>query len=269
MTFLSYCLTVTKFLITTGGNDARIRNSELLHLSLKSDEQCFDWVDFPHDLTGATGGFIENTALVCGGYNDDLVMLDDCYSLNSESTTMSVKMSVKRCDAASIVLNETVLWVSGGDGSSIYYPEGTSTEYVKLEGTRPGPPLPIPLAGHAKIGINHTHSIIIGGRTDGFSGIENTFFFDHIYNSWSEGPMMLYQRHHHAAGMVIDDVTEERIIVVTGGIYLNQGFQSSTSEILLENRWILGKILHHQLLPCLLYKVSLSITRTLFAFFTL
>ena len=234
--FLSYYLTVTKFLITTGGNDARIRNSELLHLSLKSDEQCFDWIDIPHGLYGATGGFIGNTALVCGGYNDDVVMLDDCYSLNSESTSVAVKMSVKRCDAASIVLHETVLWISGGDGSSVYYPEGTSSEYVSIDGTRPGPSLPIPLAQHKKIGINDTHSITIGGRTDSFSGIVNTFFFDHKSNSWSEGPMMLHQRRRHAAGIVIDEVTSEVVIVVTGGE------TSSTTEILLENRWILGKI---------------------------
>ena len=126
---------------------------------------CKNWPDLPMDFYGATGGLIGNTVLICGGYGKRnssyrRSSLDDCYSMTSQKVTLVTHLSVKRFNAASIVLNDNTLWVTGGRYSRIL----PSTEYVTISGTLPGPDLPFPLYDHALVAINSTCSMVIGGR---------------------------------------------------------------------------------------------------------
>ena len=95
---------------------------------------CNSWPDFPIDVDGATGGIIGDNVIICGGWD-----IDECYRLTSEKATLVTHMSVGRHYAASIVIYDNTLWVTGGLGS------GASTDYVKVTGTMMGPDLPMAL----------------------------------------------------------------------------------------------------------------------------
>ena len=119
---------------------------------------CNNWPDFPIGVEGVTGGIIENTIIICGGW-DGGSNHDACYSLTSEKATLVTHMSVGRYVAASIVINDDTLWVTGGyNGGSL-----ASTEYVTVTGTMFGPDLPMALIHHAMVAINSTCSMVIAG----------------------------------------------------------------------------------------------------------
>ena len=75
-------------------------------------------------------------------------------------------MSVERGYAASIVLDDNILWVTGGYSGAFYL---ASTEYVTVTGTMLGPNLPQALVDHAMVAINKTCSMVIGGISPDYS----------------------------------------------------------------------------------------------------
>ena len=187
---------------------------------------CNNWPDFPIEMNQyetSTGGLIGNTAIICGGreasgYNS----VDECYSLTSEKAILVTHMSIGRYDAASIVLNDKTLWVTGGYNKN-HGGNLASTEYVTLTGTMFGPDLPMTLKGHAMVAINSTSSIVIGGYADGQYGdiTTSTLFYDHNEGEWITGPSLMQARAYHAAGIITDEVTDEPFVAVTGGFYYN------------------------------------------------
>jgi N-acetylneuraminic acid mutarotase len=133
---------------------------------------CNNWPEIPISVGGATGGLIGNTVMICEG--------DKCYSLTSEKATLATHMSFSRAGAASIVINDTTLWVTGGN-----YNFGllASTEYVTMTKTMPGPDLPMGLDGHAMVVINSTCSMVIGGHLSGEGANYCQLFGFNIKNS--------------------------------------------------------------------------------------
>ena len=205
---------------------------------MDDDDQCFNWVDYPLELYAATGGLLGNIPLICGGISFDQSM-DECYSLNGEASTFVTKMSVKRVHAASIVLNETILWITGGYGPL------ASSEYIRLSGSSPGPDLPMALTGHAMIAINTTHSMVIGGLSN-LKIDDLTFYFNHSNQQWIDGPRLMQVRSRHAVGIVNDQVTMTNLVIVTGGY---RGGSLDSTEILVDSQWLPGKKRH--IVPCI------------------
>ena len=157
-------------------------------------------------------------------------------------------MYVGRENAASIVLNDNTLWVTGGyNGVGL-----ASTEYVKMTGTMLGPDLPMALGYHAMVAINSTCSMVIGGANyNGISAL--TFFYDHNEEEWINGPSLMEERIHHAAGIVTDEVTGEDFVAVTGGYWT-----LDSTEILQDGEWVQGKISNticHLLKTCWLHNI--------------
>jgi hypothetical protein len=222
--------------VTTGRNsDGRQTTSEIADLTVKGGNKCHNWPDFPISVLAATGGLIGDTVIICGG-NDGSWDNDECYSLTSEKATLVTHMSVGRYFAASIVLNDNTLWVTGG--LNIGYL--ASTDYVKMTGTMPGPDLPMALWLHAMVAINNTCSMVIGGESSGGGTSASTFFYDHNEGEWTTGPsLMQARRWGHAAGIVTDEVTDENFVAVTGGY--GSGYLDST-EILQDGNWVQGNI---------------------------
>ena len=58
---------------------------------------------------------MSNTPLICGGWNQDASQAsDECHIIDGRKPTLNTTMILKRCEAASIVLNENTLWITGG-----------------------------------------------------------------------------------------------------------------------------------------------------------
>ena len=151
-------------------------------------------------------------------------------------------MYVGRENAASIVLNDNTLWVTGGyNGVGL-----ASTEYVKMTGTILGPDLPMALEYHAMVAINSTCSMVIGGFSKVNSGdLTLTFFYDHNEDEWITGPSLMQARDSHAAGIVTDEVTGEHFVAVTGGYYSDT---LDSTEILQDREWVQG-IISNTIMP--------------------
>ena len=233
---------MSKFLITTGWNpDGFQRDSRMLDLSIKGGSNCTDWAELPKDIYLATGGVIQNTAVICGGGITG-ESFDECYSLNGKTATLITHMSAKRIYAASLVIDKKKLWITGGwnsdTGSSL-----DSSEYITLEGSEPGPNLPIPTVSHALVAIDNTLSLLIGGRNIESAQIQTTNYFDHQAHNWIQGPDLMQARMAHAAGVVTDEVTTEKLVIVTGGEY--NGIRLDSTEMLFNNEWKQGKMTYY------------------------
>jgi hypothetical protein len=252
VTFFSFLITVSKLLVTSGWNsDGEQTTSEIVDLTVKGGNMCNNWPDLVRlGSFSATGGIIENTIMICGGLGGGSYF-DECYSLTSEKATLVTHMSVRRSNAASIVLNDNTLWITGGYGHGLGTGRLASTEYVTVTGTILGPDLPMTLEYHAMVAINSSCSMVIGGYSDWELGIgyyddyyhASTFFYDHNEKEWINGPSLMQARRQHAARIVTDEVTEEQVIAVTGGSYYsNAWFYLDSSEILQDGVWVQGEI---------------------------
>ena len=227
---------MSKFLITTGWNkDGYPRNSKILDLSIKGGSNCNDWAEFPKDVAAATGGVIQDVVVICGGGYAS-TEFNECYSLNGQAATLITHMSAKRQYAASLVIDKTKLWITGGVHLA-------SSEYITLEGIEPGPELPTIIDSHALVAIDNTLSMLIGGRTTGNAATQTTHYFDHQSHNWIQGPDLMQARWQHAAGIVTDQVTNEKLVIVTGG-FNNPGITLDSTEMLINNQWNQGKIAH-------------------------
>ena len=210
----------------------------MLDLSIKGTSNCKDWAELPKNVVAATGGVIQETAIVCGGTNF-LESFDECYSLNSNPATLITHMSAKRAYAASLVIDKTKLWITGGWSSDTGIL--ASSEYVTIEGGEPGPELPDPTVYHALVAIDNTLSLLIGGRNIEVGPTQTTHYFDHQAHNWIQGPDLMQSRNFHAAGVVTDEVTTEKFVIVTGGED-NSSIILDSTEMLINSQWNQGKI---------------------------
>ena len=98
-------------------------------------------------------------------------------------------MSTERGIAASVPINDTYLWITGGSYASQFgkWSYLSSSEFLNFEGiSMRGPTLPIALSWHAMINIKNHFSMIVGGTVKNVvNGIEKTsenvqtFYYNH------------------------------------------------------------------------------------------
>ena len=225
------------------------------NMDIEDCNNCKNWPKLPKDVTKATSGLLGNTVMICGGstfeiiYNTiynihDNLIADECYSITSQKATLVTHMSVGRMYAASIIINDHTLWVTGGFTESA---STASTEFVTVTGTMLGPDLPIALEKHAMVAINSTFSMVIGGESSYFVTYASTFFYDRNEGEWINGPSLMQARYDHAAGIVTDEVTEQDFVAVTGGfimdVNIGGGYILDSTEILQDGEWVQGKII--------------------------
>ena len=118
--------------------------SEVIDLSLDSKNQCRKWVNHPGPkIWNAIGGLIGDTPLICGGagYGSYSFDGDECYSFKGQTSEFITKMTFPRHRAASVVIDERMLWITGGwseiNVGEAWGPSKTS-EYVNLDGSIAG-----------------------------------------------------------------------------------------------------------------------------------
>ena len=184
---------------------------------------------------GATGGLLDGLPLVCGGVNHDQI-----HSINKEESKSLGHLSVIREYAASVVLSNNTLWVTGGFDQSDKALK--TTDLVTKEGkTSKGPDLPLALCGHAIAALNSGVFILIGGSFSAFSYSSATYFYEEK-KGWRPGPNLKNARYWHTAGVLTDRVSTKQYIVAVGG----RGAYSSLEylEYPGSNDWMQGKPTH-------------------------
>ena len=128
----------------------------------------------PKAFNGGTGGVVDNSIILCGGYNDE-EPLSTCHIFDNESKSWNTtNMSSRRYAPASAPLNGA-LWVSGGhngNGDTL-----SSSELIYQNGTvRPGPLLPSQMSYHSVVTLKEDESYMV---IDDFGNI-------YMYNPLSE-----------------------------------------------------------------------------------
>ena len=161
-TVYTFSLTVSKFLITTGSstgwNGDYITKSNIIDLSISGNYHCPDWIDYPIAVTGASGGLLGKTSIICGGGQP---YTDKCYEVKADKIEPVTAMTTRRYYAASVEINSNTLWISGGFyGRTIL----SSSEFIQVNGSTKGPQLPIALSSHAMVNMRNELTMVIGGR---------------------------------------------------------------------------------------------------------
>ena len=129
--FNNFSFIDSKFLVTSGHDGYNeVTLSEIIDLSCSGYHRCPDWVDFPSDAYGATSGLLGHFPLICGGYSN-YKYFDECYKVTANRAFLIGIMSSKRYGAASVVIDHSKLWVTGGYNGYFL----SSTEFINLDGT--------------------------------------------------------------------------------------------------------------------------------------
>ena len=239
--------------LTSGFNGLPLRLSKTETLTIGNNAQPqFQYPDHSRKIAGATGGFLNNDFITCGGYYSDesntdctnacdpSTFTDKCFKLGSEEPFAT--MMTKRNLAASIVLEDEKIWILGGSSSKYSDSTLSSSEYIFSDGrNEDGPPMPIALQVHAMVKINETTSFLVGGihNLDYFYS-KRTWYYN---GNWIEGPDLELGRYSHSLGIIRDSVTLHEHVVASGG--MGNGEYLNNVEILdvQENKWESGNLL--------------------------
>ena len=162
------------------------------------------------------------------------------HSIAKDQSKFLGQLSVQRYGAASVVLSNNTLWVTGGVGQSGFT---KTTEIVTKDGqTSQGPELPLPLESHAIVPLNSGAFILIGG--DG--GDSSATHFYEEKKGWMPGPNLKNGRCSHTAGVLTDRVSTKTYIVAVGG-WDAAGSSLEYLEYPGSNDWMKGKPTHSSL----------------------
>lgn len=222
---------------------------------MKQCSQCTKPTNYPFQVQGPTVKLTKKKHLIsCGGYNGTYSRNCYDYDLTSSSwNVMESMMSRGRRNAASVSIDKTKVWITGGYN----YPEGDlkSTEIFDVE-TKTftnGPDLPESSTHHCMTNYNDSH-IFIGGIG---IGSNRCFLVDTTKDPYKiqELPKLSEQRFGAGCGVIQSDLTSNnqlqnnkeeksglnKVINVAGGGYPAR----SDSELLVvgDNGWREGPML--------------------------
>merc|ERR1739848_243823 len=108
---------------------------------------------------GATGGLLDGLPVICGGYKNNQI-----HSIAKNQSKFLGQLSVRRWCAASVVLSNNTLWVTGGQDQTHNLIK--TTEHVTKDSqTSQGTDLPLALSGHSIVALNSGAFILIGGES--------------------------------------------------------------------------------------------------------
>ena len=166
--------------------------------------------------------------------------------LDTRDSTHNVSMLESRAFAASVVLNESTLWITGGLG--VDYQGLNSTELVDLNQNKSfesSIKLPINLQLHCLIKLNEKQVMLVGGLSS--NGPEaRIYLFDFDTMTWYPGVNLIYPRYGHSCGLFKKGGSATAVVV--GGSNPDFAFVQKSVEMLdLEMvghgiQWYLGKL---------------------------
>ena len=234
----------SKILVATGYWRGYTPNTEIVDLSSNCSASL---PDYPKEVRGTTGQFLNDSAIICGGEHDDNEgrYSNECYSLEKGANHFETitPMKAARGYAKSIV-TQGKMWVTGGYEDDDFYGRRllASTDFIP-KSSFGEPNLPEPIAKHALVSINETTTMLIGGERISTYFSPKTHYFNHEDLLWTNGPSLMTGRYSHTAGLITDHVTQEQHVAVVGGWDSQKPVVSEDSvELLLsgETQWTKG-----------------------------
>ena len=197
--------------------------------------------------SGAVGGIINGSPVICGGRNLNGYAEQNCTIFRKEGNT-NFEMFEKRVAASSVVLNQTTLWIVGGiDPTASMH---NSTEFITGESSVKGPSLPFFIKNHCMVKINETAIYIIGGVLN--ISLNDTAWIKRLSNkTWiinpekdfqmTEGPELTVPRSGHSCGKFR---TNGKFIIVVAGGYVSPIWLDSVEFLDMSSSigWKLGKV---------------------------
>jgi hypothetical protein len=223
-----------KVLVTTGEPTSTSIKSEVIDL-VDASNICQDLEDYPIQVSGAVGGLLNQVdPLVCGGYPDTNV----CYVVNQPG--QSSEMLEERRYSASLTLNSTHLWITGGYNYGNGYLQ--TSEFVSIgQAAVKGPDLPYAVYGHCLVGVNSSTALLCGGSNSG-GDLNECHYMDLEDHSWSQGPSMMTKRRRHSCGIFKSAAHQGRNVVIAAGGFNGAVLDSVEMLDPTTNTWIEGKI---------------------------
>jgi hypothetical protein len=224
-------------LITTGGPGDTSVKSEVIDLE-DSSIICQDLEDYPIQVNAAVGGLLNQVdPLVCGGERTK-----SCYVVNQPG--QALEMLEERLFSASLTLNSTHLWITGGiNGNS---KDLQTSELVSIgQPSVKGPDLPYAVYKHCLVGVNSSTALLCGGYNSAHGGVLNEcHYMDWEHYSWSQGPSMITKRIDHSCAIFKSAAHQGGNVVIAAGGYNNVDLDLDSVEILdpTTNTWNEGKI---------------------------
>jgi hypothetical protein len=247
-----FTLFLGKVLVTTGHPIATSVKSEVIDLE-DSSNICQNLEDYPIQVGGSVGGLLnQGDPLVCGG---GFPVTNVCYVVNQPG--QSSEMLEKRGFSASLTLNRTHLWITGGLNGNVLL---QTSEFVSMgQAAVKGPDLPYAVQLHCLVGVNSSTALLCGGSI--FAGHSNEcHYMDLEDHSWSQGPSMITKRYRHSCGIFKSAAHQGRNIVIAAGGH--NGYNDLDSVEFLDpttNTWNEGKIyLDFNYIICVCYFKKLS-----------
>jgi hypothetical protein len=223
-----------KVLVTTGDPRDTSVKSEVIDLE-DSNNFCNDLEDYPIQVHGAVGGLLNQVdALVCGGYPYTNV----CYVENQPG--QSSEMLEKRGFSASLTLNSTHLWITGGHNG---YERLQTSEFVSIgQPSVKGADLPYAVNLHCLVRVNSSTALLCGGYNGQYSN--ECHYMDWEDHSWSQGPSMMTKRYGHSCGIFKSAAHQGINLVIAAGGYNSDDKYLDSVEILdpTTNTWNEGEI---------------------------
>jgi hypothetical protein len=232
-----------KVLVTTGDK------SEVIDLE-DSNNICQDLEDYPIQVFAAVGGLLNQVyPLVCGGQP----YTKSCYIVNQPG--QSSEMIDERRQSASLTLNSTHLWITGGyNGNGIL----KRSEFVSIgQPAVKGPDLPFAVYEHCLVIVNSSTALLCGGENN--VGVFNEcHYMNLVDHSWSQGPSMMTKRYDHSCGIFKSATHQGRNVIIAAGGLDDYGEWLDSVEILdpTTNTWNEGKILY---VPLIRQQIQISV----------
>ncbi len=239
---------MTRLLVAGGVGGYETRETLILDLS-GENLQCDSMAGLPEtDVEGATGGLLVEEGelpvpIICGGAihidEHNTIYSKKCHRLGADIEPIA-QMREPRKWAASVVLNNEWLWITGGATSD--HVDIGSTEFVYFDGTvEQGPDLPCEKEDHeeglpceAESQIHHCLINIDDNLVFMTGGIDTMYSW--VYNfqqgNWIAKPDMMAARESHLCGLVRDRGNPEtKYLVALGGFDEYRGIFLSSSEL--------------------------------------
>jgi hypothetical protein len=221
-------------LVTTGSPRSTSVKSEVIDLDDPSNI-CQNLEDYPIGVVVAVGGFLnQGDPLVCGGWPATNV----CHVVNQPG--QSSEMLEERAYSASLTLNSSHLWITGGYNDGNGYLQ--TSEFVSIgQPSVKGPDLPYAVHQHCLVGVNSSTALLCGGQNNG-QDLNECHYMDLEDHSWSQGPSMMTKRVYYSCGIFKSAAHQGRNIVIAAGGYNGATLDSVEFLDLTTNTWNAGKI---------------------------